>query len=67
MSRRVAEPDDGLHNPYRWKHGTNKHFPCGHQRVAENINSYGGCRICRRRMDRDLKRAKYVPAAERRA
>jgi hypothetical protein len=67
MSRPLAALDDGLRNPHRWKHGTNKHFPCGHARVADNTTTYGGCRACRRRMERDLKRAKYVPAAERRA
>lgn len=56
--------DDGLYNPHRWKHGTNKHFPCGHQRSVENTSPSGLCRSCRRRMDARIKSSRRLLLAE---
>jgi hypothetical protein len=53
---KILIPDDGLRNTSRSKHGTNKRYPCGHDRTPENTRLSGhipGCTLCRRRIDRE--------------
>lgn len=54
---KILIPDDGLRNTTRGKHGTNKRFPCGHDRTAENSRHPKGrtpaCMLCRRRLERE--------------
>ena len=54
---KILIPDDGLRNTSRSKHGTNKRYPCGHDRTPENTRTMRGrtpgCMLCRRRLERE--------------
>jgi len=50
--------DDGLRNRTVRMEGTNRFYPCGHERTASNSRVAAGrsrCLLCQRRLERESK------------
>jgi len=59
-------PDDGLRNHRPGILGTNKRYPCGHPRTAENTRvspTRLDCKLCRRRIEREAYHRRKAAAA----